>query len=143
MKNLFIFLLLFVVTSSASAQTDNICPSLPAGTNLEWANQKGPDFLVCYANEPSSQKTYFGIYFGFHASFNPEQGINIGTGEVANKQVAWYKTSPGFNNSPNSRQTLIPFDEPSGLVAHIWITAETEEELKRSLSILKNIVFKK
>jgi hypothetical protein len=56
--------------------------------------------------------------------------------------VTWYRQDPGDSNSAFSRQTLLTLDRKWGYVAHIWVTADTEQQLLDRLSALERIAFK-
>ncbi|WP_434212478.1 hypothetical protein [[Pseudomonas] boreopolis] len=84
----------------------------------------------------------FGIYLGNHPSFHPEHSNRISKGKVAGCRVTWYRQDPEDWDSAFSRQTLLTLDRKWGYVAHIWVAADTEQQLLDRLSVLERIVFK-
>jgi hypothetical protein len=107
-----------------------------------WAYSEGPDFDVCRAHATGSEKLAFGIYLGNHPSFSPERSKRIGKGRIAGKRVTWYRQEPGDSDSVYSRQTLLTLDHEWAFVAHIWVAADTQQELLDRLSVLERIVFR-
>ena len=142
MKHLWLLSLLFLVSPQAFARSVEVCPALPAGSGLGWTYSEGPDFDVCRASAPGSESLAFGIYLGNHPSFHPELSDRIGKGKVAGRRVTWYRQEPGDSDSAFSRQTLLTLDRKWGYVAHIWVAADTEQQLLDRLSVLERIVFK-
>lgn len=142
MKHLWLLSLLFLAAPHALARSVEVCPALPPGSGLEWAYSEGPDFDVCRASAPGSETLVFGIYLGNHPSFHPERSNRISKGKVAGRRVTWYRQEPGDSDSAFSRQTLLTLDRKWGYVAHIWVAAETEQQLLDRLSVLERIVFK-
>jgi hypothetical protein len=142
MKHLCLLSLLFLVAPHAFARSVEVCPVLPAGSGLEWTYSEGPDFDVCRASAPGSKSLAFGIYLGNYPSFHSERSNRIGKGRVAGRRVTWYRQGLGDSDSAFSRQTLLTIDRKWGYVAHIWVAADTEQELLDRLSVLERIVLK-
>jgi hypothetical protein len=131
---------------AASARSVERCPTLPPDSGLEWSYREGPDFDVCYARHSAGKADAFGIYLGFHPSFDPTKGHEGGE-MVAGKEVVWHR---GFGNCGQSQspvwQTVLalgPRHEPYAPVAHSWVDASEELRLRLYLTILECIVFKK
>lgn len=138
------WLLNMIIFSSpeAFARSVDACPTLPPGSGLEWAYSEGPDFDVCRAFAPGSDDLAFGIYLGNHPSFHPERANRIGKGKIASRDVTWYQQESNDARSTFSRQTLLTLNRREGYVAHIWVSADTEQQLLDRLSVLKRIVLK-
>lgn len=117
------------------------CPTLPDGSAFEMKSERGPDFSVCYATERGTNATAFGVYFGEHPSFDRKGATKLGKGRVAGRDVVWYKKEPADSKSPLNRETIIEINKRYGAVAHVWVLASTEEELKRRLLALEQIAF--
>ena len=126
----------------AETNPNDSCPTLPENSGLTWTYQQGPDFGVCYAALQGSSSSVFGIYLGNYPSFHPERATALDKGNVGGKQVIWYRQDQTDDNSPFARQTLLMLDGQSGFVAHIWVTADTDKQLKDRLAILERITFK-
>ena len=142
MRHLWLLSLLFLAAPHALARSIEVCPALPPGSGLEWTYSEGPDFDVCRASAPGSEALAFGIYLGNHPSFHPERSNRISKGKVAGRRVTWYRQDPGDSDSAFSRQTLLTLKRKWGYVAHIWVVADTEQQLLDRLSVLERIVFK-
>ena len=142
MKHFWLLSLLFLVTPPTFARSVEVCPTLPSDSGLEWTYSEGPDFDVCRASAPGSDDSAFGIYLGNHPSFHPERSNRIGKGKVAGRRVTWYHQEPGDSHTALSRQTLLTLDRKWNYVAHIWVAADTEQQLLDRLSVLERIVFK-
>ncbi len=142
MKHFWFLSLLFLSAPQVSAQSVEVCPSLPANSGLEWTYSEGPDFDVCRAYVRGSESLAFGIYLGNHPSFHPGRSDHIGNGKVASRRVTWYRQGPNDSDSAFFRHTLLTLDGKTGYVAHIWVAADTEQQLRGRLSVLESIVFK-
>jgi hypothetical protein len=131
----------FVSIVSASAQTTDRCPTLPANSGLSWQYQQGPDFGVCYAIDAATKKDAFGIYFGYHPSFVPSSANLAGSGIVGGVTVQWYKRDSANDPSPFSLETLLEF-KPNSAIAHVWVTASSEEQLDQRLGLIRQLAFR-
>jgi hypothetical protein len=139
-------LLVLLPSVAASAPSDERCPTLPPESGLEWSYSEGPDFAVCYAKHSASKADAFGIYLGFHPSFDPGAGTKVATGVVAGKEVVWYR---GFGNDGQSQSSvwqtvlaLAPRQKFSAALAHVWVNASDQTRLRLHLTILERIAFK-
>ena len=138
MKFIIIAAVFELASSLALGQTSQICPTLPPNSNLEWQYHEGPDFDLCYAHELGSTDTAVGIYLGYAPSFSPKKENEIGAGRIAGHEVTWYQ----MKDSPLGREALVTLSSPSAEVAHIWVLASSQQELRARLSILEHIAFK-
>lgn len=142
MKLSWLLSMIIFASPEAFARSVDVCPTLPPDSGLEWTYSKGLDFDVCRASAPGSDDLAFGIYLGNHPSFHPERATRIGKGKIAGRDVTWYQQEPNDARSAFSRQTLLTLNRKEGYVAHIWVSADTKQQLSDRLSILKRIVFK-
>ena len=142
MKHLWLVSFLFLAATQVAARSVEVCPTLPTNSGLEWTYSEGPDFDVCRASAPGSEEQAFGIYLGNHPSFHPERAKRIGKGKVAGRRVTWYRQEPGDSSAAFSRQTLLTLNRKWGYVAHIWVVADTEQQLLDRLSVLERTAFK-
>ncbi len=140
MKSHFLLATLVFAAASASAQSANVCPVLPA-VELVWTHKAGPDYDLCYAKPPGSKETIFGVFLGKTPVLDVAKATVIGAGEVGGYGVTWYKQQMEPGVSKFARQTLVAFDNKRGVVAHIWVSADTEEQLAQRLGVLKRIKF--
>jgi hypothetical protein len=139
MRHSFWFLLLYLIMAQAAARSVEICPALPENSGLSWTYDEGPDFDVCIASSVESGDRAFGIYLGNHASFDTKGARRVGKSTVAGRSATWYGPSLG-GSSPFSRETLLMLDK-SGYVAHIWVYADTQQQLLERLVVLEHITF--
>ena len=128
--------------SNAGAGSVDSCPKLPADSGLEWTYHEGPDFDVCYASLVGTKTSAFGIYLGNHASFSPKRSALVGKGKVAGQRVKWYRQGAADGDAPLARETLLTLNKERGYVAHIWVAADTEQQLQDRLAVLEAIEFK-
>ena len=142
MKHFLVLVVLLLAAPAAFADSTDACPTLPADSGLKWTYQDGPDFGVCYASLVDTEQSVFGIYLGNHPSFHPEHSTMIGKGRVAGRRIDWYRQDASDDDSPFARQTLLTLDGKGGYVAHVWVTANNEQELQARLAILERLVFK-
>lgn len=142
MKYCLVLVVLLLLAPSVHARGVAACPVLPANSGLEWEYHEGPDFDVCYAGKPGSDERVLGIYLGNHPSFKPKEGVRVGKGNVAGKKVVWYLQDTEDSSSAFARQTLVVLNGKYGYVAHVWLDADTDQELQDRLSILERITIK-
>ncbi len=142
MKQLCLLSFLYLAMPLAYARSVEVCPKLPADSGLEWTYSEGPDFDVCRASAPGSEDLAFGIYLGSAPSFHPERATRIGRGKVAGRRVTWHRTDPSDSGSTFSRQTLLTLSRKWGYVAHVWVGADTQQQMCDRLAILERIAFK-
>ncbi len=128
---------------AASARADlalESCPLLPAGSGLSWSYQGGTDFGVCYATLGGSSATVIGIYFGNEPNFDPSRATPAGSGVVGGWQVVWYRRDSPSGSDAQSVQTLIRVSKR--YVAHVWVSADSQAQLRERLEIVKLLAFR-
>ena len=138
----FLALVAVLFAPVVAARSVDVCPSLPPESGLEWSYHEGPDFDVCTAAKPGSERSAFGIYLGNHPSFHPQRGDCLGRGRVANRRVVWYRKDAANGGPALARQTLLVLNRRQGYVAHVWVGADSEEQLLERLSVLEKIAFR-
>jgi hypothetical protein len=126
--------------SAASAQPADNCPSLPPNSGVSWHFQQGPDLGVCYAVDLVTKKDVFGVYLGFAPDFRPDPAKLAAKGVIGGHSVDWYRRDPSKEPSKFSRETLVKLD-PQGSVAHVWVTANSEQQLVGRLAVLSHLDF--
>ncbi|PZQ17328.1 MAG: hypothetical protein DI564_05820 [Rhodanobacter denitrificans] len=142
MKFLSAIVVAMLAVPPALARSVDVCPTLPADTHVEWIYNEGPDFDVCYAHPTDSDETIFGVYLGNHPSFHPKRTNRIGRGKVGGLRMVWYRRSSSDSPAAFDRETLLILDRETGYVAHLWVIAETEQQLQERLSVLERMRFK-
>lgn len=129
--------------------SDDRCPRLPEGSGLHWTHDDGPDFVVCFAATEASVATVLGVYLGTAPSFYPETEEPIADGNVGGTAVHWYRKKATRQNQVNpvaetlDRQTIVPLDKDGHQVAHVWVFADTPEQLEQRLAVLRKVEFKR
>jgi len=108
---------------------------------MVWTYSEGPDFDVCRASAPGSEEIALGIYLGNAPSFLPVRATRIGRGKVAGRRVTWHRMDSSDSGSTFSRQTLT-LSRKWGYVAHVWVGAETQQQMLDRLAVLERIAFK-
>jgi hypothetical protein len=130
------------VALAGAEDISSVCPELPHLSSVVWSASRGPDFHLCYAVDAKSEEDVFGIYLGYAPDMHRDPSLQITTGRVGGMDVIWYRVEESRNLGVYGRETLVDL-KPHGSKAHIWLAASTEAELKRGLSILENIRFKR
>jgi hypothetical protein len=135
-------LLFSALAATAHSKEPWPCPSLPADSGLEWVRHNGPDFIVCYAMEAGGKKQAFGIYLGNHPSFDPSKGTVVMAGNVAGREVVWFR-GPDDRDKKLSLQTVTSGSDrrPYATKAQVWTGADDEPTLRRRLEILQRLDF--
>jgi hypothetical protein len=131
----FWFSILLVLASTWAFAGVEVCPALPQNSGLRWAYREGPDFDVCYANVAGTQSTAIGIYFGHAPNFTPNPAALIGPGTFAGVPVTWYRKRSSTASPEFSREAVL-----TG--THVWVLANSEQELKERLAIAERMSFK-
>jgi hypothetical protein len=134
--------LLLVYQPKAHAGAAESCPVLPSNATVQWTYVLGPDFYVCYVTRPHSESKLFGVYLGCCPDFHEKTLKRIGPGNVAGIAVTWFEPDPDAKVGPFSRQTVIALPSRYRYMAHVWIIADTQEELQQALSTLEKIQFR-
>ena len=142
MKHLWLVILLLLVAPQLAARSVEACPTLPADSGMVWTYSEGPDFDVCRASAPGSEEIALGIYLGNAPSFLPVRATRIGRGKVAGRRVTWHRMDSSDSGSTFSRQTLLTLSRKWGYVAHVWVGAETQQQMLDRLAVLERIAFK-
>jgi hypothetical protein len=78
------------------------------------------------------------MYLGNFPDFHPQKENELGPGRVGDRKVVWYRSS----HSPHGQEALIRLNSSFPEVAHVWVIASSEEQVRARLSILERIVFK-
>ena len=140
MKITALAIILLALITAVLAEED-VCPQLPNDSNLTWSVSGVEDFVVCLAKAKNDERTVFGVYLGNHPQFKPSQSFLIGSGEVGNKQITWYRANAGTDTY--GQEGIIKLGSTGwAQVAHVWFSAKNPEEEQQTLSLLKRIRFR-
>jgi hypothetical protein len=132
-------LAILLQASAGSSDPASHCPVLPPQSDVTWTYQQGPDFGVCYAVDSATHKDAFGVYLGFAPSFRPDPAKPHTAGVIGGHPVQWYRQDPSSNPSEFSREALVNLDRNS--IAHVWVTASSEQQLAQRLAVLSKLQF--
>jgi hypothetical protein len=132
---------LLMIAPALADRAAEICPLLPPGSGLTWTYAEGSDFAVCYAAAPGSKATVLGVYLGNEPNFDPTRATRVATGYVAGKEVIWYRKDSAAEEETLARQTVIALN--GRYIAHVWVNAATEAQLRERLAILEHLAFRR
>ncbi|WP_101926957.1 MULTISPECIES: hypothetical protein [Luteimonas] len=132
--------LLLCLCATAAAQSSAQCPTLPAGTRLQWHVVDGPDFVFCRAVDSSTGQQRFAVSIGRDAQFKPRRNNRIGNEvSIDGNAVYWYEGDVAFSPDMLIRETLLELD--SGAHAHIIVRASDETQLGDTLQDVQGLRF--
>ncbi len=112
---------------AAHAQRAQACPTLPAGADLTWDVQEGPDFLYCKAIRGSDAGQSFAVMLREDAMFRPSRSMREGRAVIDGHAVRWYSSEVATAPSLLIRETLLELDKD--LTAHIVVRAASDTQL--------------
>lgn len=138
---IFLALLFSAQWQVGAAEQSDPCPFLPEDSGYEWTYREGPDFDLCYGQKPGEERIRFGVYFGNAPTFRHEKSETPVAGIIAGRAVQWFPSHNKDEASPFARETLLVMKQGSK-VAHIWILADSEDELAGLKAMLAKIAFK-
>ncbi len=133
-------LVLLLFAGQAPAQTVADCPLLPPDSDLEWETTAGPDFQICRATRAADRQQLFGVYLARESPFKPVRRNRTEQGRIDGHQIYWYEGEQATPTDPEVRETLVELDDDR--VAHIWMTAADEDELRQTMKLAEALSFK-
>ena len=86
------------------------------------------------------KRDVFGVYLGFAPGFHPNHAAPSTRGVVGGHKVSWYRRDPS-SDPEFSQETLVKLDR-QGSVAHVWVTANSHQQLLQRLAILSRLEFR-
>lgn len=130
---------LLVASGAASAQAaGGPCPRLEADTGLAWEHVAGPDFDFCKALDPDGVQA-LGVFIGKESPFEPQRRNRAEDGRIGTRAVTWYRGELAGQPDVHVRETLVEL--PDGRVAHVWLRADSAEELALDLEMAAGLGF--
>ncbi|QCW25682.1 hypothetical protein FE772_08390 [Lysobacter enzymogenes] len=137
--------LLFVLCASAKAQeapsaepAQGNCPLLPASTGLHWEYRGTADSDFCRALREDGSEA-FGLYIADKSPFQPRRGDRVEEATIDGKQIHWYRSQIAGKPDVQARETLI--EVGNGKLAHIWVQAQSADQLKEALGQTEGLRF--
>lgn len=137
-KSAFCLPLLFLAATAAQAQESAACPQLPAGAGLSWEyrGSGGSDFCRALRDDGSEA---FGLYIAKDSPFEPKRSNRQEEGLIDGRKIQWYRAELVGNPDIQARETLLELDD--GRVAHVWLQAETGEQLLQMFDVTRDLDF--
>jgi hypothetical protein len=130
---------LLAVSGTVSAQAaGGACPRLDADTGLAWEHVAGPDFDFCKALDPDGVQA-LGVFIGKDSPFEPERRNRAEDGAIGGQPVTWYRGELAGQPDVQVRETIVEL--PDGRVAHVWLRADSAEELALDLEMASGLSF--
>lgn len=135
--------LLFALCATAkaqdtAAQDPGNCPALPASTGLRWEYRASPDSDFCRALRADGSEA-FGLYIAGKSPFTPKRGDRAEASTIDGKAMYWYRGEVAGKPDIQVRETLI--EVGSGKLAHIWMQANSPEQLKEVIGQTEGLRF--
>lgn len=133
-------LLFFACAQAQEPAGDNgACPQLPDGSSLRWEYRAGADSDFCRAIRNSDGSEAFGLYIAAKSPFAPRRGDRAEAGSIDGHSMHWYRGELAGKPNVQVRETLI--EVGSGKLAHIWLQANSPEQLKEVLGQAEGLRF--
>ena len=133
-------LLLCVWTANVAAQSSRHCPTLAAGSQLQWHVVDGPDFIFCRAIDSTTGQQAFAVSIGPDAQFKPRRNNRVGDQvSIDGNTVYWYEGDVAFAPTMLIRETLLEF--ASGSHAHIIVRAADQDQLSGVMQDIQGLRF--
>ncbi|HZH44401.1 MAG TPA: hypothetical protein VEY50_10010 [Lysobacter sp.] len=139
MKRLSWLVLALAVAAPVQAQeTRAACPRLAAETGLTWEYKNAGDADLCRALRADGSEA-FGLFIAKSSPFEPKGGNRVEEGTLDGRPVAWYRSELAGRPNVQARETVVEL--PDGRVAHIWVHANNEEQLRQALGMAQSMQF--
>lgn len=137
-KPLWLLPLLLPVAGAVAAQdASGACPYLAADTGLTWEHRGGADYDFCRALRADGSEA-FGLNIARKAPFKPKGGNRAERATIDGLEVTWYRTEIAGTQT-QSRETLVSL--PDGRVAHIWVQANSPDQLNQAIQQTESMKF--
>lgn len=131
---------LSALTAHATPPADPRCPRLPPSSDLAWTYSKGPDFDVCYAQEPGRRASgIVGVYMGHAPNFAPSPEAFVQQGRMEGSPVRWQRMAPEGGAFKLGLETLHEFGHD---VSHVWVMANDARRLDELRAVAEGMSFK-
>lgn len=111
---------------------------LPADTGLRWEYRGTADTDFCRALRSDGSEA-FGLYIAAKQPFEPKRGDRAEASTIDGKSIHWYRGELAGKPQVQVRETLI--EAGNGKMAHIWMQANSPEQLKEVLGQTEGLRF--
>lgn len=125
-------------SSPAPAEPVVACPRLPATTGLTWEYRAAGDADLCRALRGDGSEA-FGLYIARNSPFEPKRSNRAEEGTIDGRPMQWYRTELAGQPNREGRETLIELND--GRVAHIWMQATGESQLRETMDMAQALRF--
>lgn len=123
-------LILLTSAVAASAQAPNECPSLPAGSGLQWQQQAQTDFILCKASTSDGREVLSLMLSTRDPALPLSRPLRQEKGGFAGETLYWYQPDLGGQKPPGydtRRITVVKYDK--NRYAQIALYAGDAQEL--------------
>jgi len=115
------------------AQQANPCPQLPADAGLTWDVGGSAGNQLCRALRADGSEA-FGLVLSDKPAFEPQRSDRAEAGQVAGRDVYWYRAELAQKPGTQARETLLKL--PDGRSMHVWLQAPSNEALQSGFRLV-------
>ena len=120
------------------AQQAASCPTLPAGSTLQWQEIRNPDLLFCKAVDANGSQA-FSVMISRESPFKPTRNLREEASSINGQSAWWYRTEIATRPDVLAREAAIEL--ANGDVAYFNVQANSDEELQRAYAIVAGLGF--
>jgi len=105
---------LLLSAAAVSAQSSNVCPSLPADSGLQWQEQAQADFVLCKASTGDGREVLSLMLTARDPNLPLSRPLRQEKGLFAGESLYWYQPDLGGQQPPGyetRRITVVKFDK--------------------------------
>ncbi|WP_433925163.1 hypothetical protein [Stenotrophomonas nematodicola] len=124
----------------AWAQSPSECPSLPAGSGLQWQQQAQSDFMLCKASTADGREVLSLILSARDPALTLTRTLRQEKGGFAGESMYWYQPDLGGQKPPGydtRRVAVVKFDK--NRYAQIALYADNAQELDTLQSLTQSM----
>lgn len=133
-------LCLLLSAAAVSAQSSNVCPSLPADSGLQWQEQARADFVLCKASTGDGREVLSLMLTARDPNLPLSRPLRQEKGLFAGESLYWYQPDLGGQQPPGyetRRITVVKFDK--NRYAQIALYAGDAKELDALQSLTQGM----
>lgn len=114
------------------------CPQLPVDSGLMWQHRATGAADFCRALRVDGTEA-FGLYISPEPSFEPKRSNREEEGVIDGREINWYEAELASSPDVRARETLVELRD--GRVAHIWLQAASDAELRQLFGLVSALDF--
>lgn len=111
---------------------------LPASTGLHWEYRGTADSDFCRALREDGSEA-FGLYISGKSPFEPKRADRAEQITIDGQEIQWYRSEIAGKPEVQAREALIKIG--NGKIAHVWLQAQSGEQLKEVLGQTEGLRF--